>query len=223
MAVEKCMKQELIKDTDREILKDYGLKLSSLSGIHRVSYEPRELVLQQEDQMDCLYIILHGTAKICINAQNGKNLILTYYISKGLLGSIEIMKDSPTGATTVTALTPLHMIAIPFASNTASMRENIVFMNYIAKSLADIVVNSDNARVASALYSSEERLCSYILMSQRRGLFTDVLSDAAQSVGMSYRHIFRIMNKLCADGILKKTDQGYKIIDKEALQKKSSQ
>ncbi len=217
------MKQESIKETDKEILKNYGLKLSCLSDVHRVSYEPREQILQQGDPMDCLYIILHGTAKICINAMNGKNLILTYYISKGLLGSIEVMKEHPTGATTVTALTPLHMIAIPFVSNTSYMRANIVFMNDIARSLADIVVNSDNARVASALYTSEERLCSYILINQHHNLFTDVLSDTAQSVGMSYRHIFRVMNHLCADGILEKTDHGYKIINKEALQQKASQ
>lgn len=217
------MKTETVKETDQQIFRQYGLEASSLCQVKKVSYASGEVVLQQGETMQYLYLILHGTAKICINAANGKNLILTYYISKGMLGSIELMKETPIGATTVTAMTPLHMIAIPYEGNTAYMKKNIVFMNYIARSLADIVVSSDSARVASALYTSEERLCSYILIAQHQGLFTDVLSDAAQSVGMSYRHLFRVMHRLCEEGILKKTAQGYQIINIKALQKKASQ
>lgn len=217
------MKKDMINQKDAEILTSYGLNSRDISGIHDVHFEPREYVVRQEEPMDCLYLIVHGTAKILINAKNGKNLILCYYVSKGVLGEIELVSDTHAGASTVIAVTPLSVIAIPFASNEGCLKQNIIFMNAIARSMADAIRSNDTARVASALYNSEERLCSYILMSQRNNLFTEYLSDTAQSLGMSYRHIFRVMRHLCDENILKRTEQGYAVINKEALKKKASQ
>lgn len=58
-------------------------------------------------------------------------------------------------------------------------------------------------------------------MAQRNGVFREPLSDTAQSVAVSYRHVFRIMNKLCAQGILEKTEEGFRILDPEALRRRS--
>lgn len=217
------MRKDAFNEKDALVLSSYGLKAKELSGLYTAHFDPRETVVQQEEPMPCLYIVVHGTAKICINAKNGKNLILCYYVSKGILGDLELVLDHHLGASTVLASTPLTLIAIPLTDNEKYLKGNIAFMNELAKHMASMIRNSDTARVASALYNSEERLCSYILMTQRGMLFTEYLSDTAQSVGMSYRHIFRVMNHLCTLKILKKTSQGYEIINKEALKKKASQ
>ena len=62
-----------------------------------------------------------------------------------------------------------------------------------------------------------------ILTTQRGGVFREYLTDAAQSVGVSYRQAQRIMQSLCALGVLQKVDSGFQILDMPQLQALSCQ
>ena len=77
--------------------------------------------------------------------------------------------------------------------------------------------------MSASLYSGEERLCAYILQTSHNGIFSDILTDTACSVGMSYRHMFRLLNHLCEDGVLEKRENGYRILDRESLAEKATE
>jgi len=47
------------------------------------------------------------------------------------------------------------------------------------------------------------------------------MSDISKSIGVSYRHLFRILNNLCQKNILQKNKSGFQIIDMEYIVKKS--
>lgn len=217
------MKKEELTAEDLEELCRYGLEPEGMRGVQALSLEPKELLLRQGEIMDCLYILHGGTARVCINARNGKNLIICCYVSRGVLGDVEVMRADRRASTTVIAVLPLRLVAIPILMNEAYLKGNLAFMNSIAASLSEKLLTSGNAHAASALYTSEERLCSYILMAEHGGVFSDVLADTAQSVGMSYRHLCRVIGGLCAEGILQKTECGYKIIDRGLLLEKSAE
>ena len=51
----------------------------------------------------------------------------------------------------------------------------------------------------------------------------EYLTDAAQSVGVSYRQAQRIMQSLCALGVLQKVDSGFQILDMPRLRALSCQ
>ena len=46
-------------------------------------------------------------------------------------------------------------------------------------------------------------------------------TEVAQSVGISYRHVFRILGELCREGILERTKSGFRIRDRERLRQRS--
>ena len=48
-------------------------------------------------------------------------------------------------------------------------------------------------------------------------MFSGPLTNAAGSVGVSYRHLQRLLNALCGEGILRRTAHGFEIADREAL------
>ena len=215
------MKRRRIELEDRELLLQYSLDDLELMDCQLCTFDVGEVILSQGCTMEYLYLVVSGTAKVFINARNGKNLILSYYVSKEILGDIELTLGDYRASTTAIAVSEFSCIGIPFLQNSVYLKQNIEFMNIISKSLSTKLLNSCNAYTAAALHTSEERLCSYIMMAEHNGKFTDVLVDVAQSVGMSYRHIFRIMNKLCKDGILEKTEGGFRILSRERLKKKS--
>lgn len=202
-------------------LEQYGLNAASLQGCRQICYEPDETVMRQGERLHWLLIILSGTAKICAQAHNGRNLILCYYATDGILGDVELLGEDDTASTTILAVSPLRCAAIPLQQNAETLRENPTFVRLAARSLARNLRRRGDAQMVSALFSSEERLCSYLLATAHNGVMTEYLTDVAQSVGVSYRHALRIIGKLCADGILQKTAGGYRILDETRLRARS--
>ncbi len=203
------------------VLLQWGLSPQKLINCHIRKYEEGEYIFRQGFSMDFLFLIICGNAKVCVNAKNGKNLILYNYVSDGILGDIELMLDESIATTTVIAASEFSCVAIPLPANLNTLKNNLQLINYIGRELSQKLLNRDNAHIASALFTGEERLCSHILAMEQKGIFREYLTDTAQSIGISYRHVFRIINHLCQTGILKKTEIGFQILDMEALKKKS--
>lgn len=65
--------------------------------------------------------------------------------------------------------------------------------------------------------SFRTRIRSYILGAEERGIFRDIMTDTAASVGTNYRHLYRMMGELCSEGILEKRPTGYRILDYRRL------
>jgi len=70
------------------------------------------------------------------------------------------------------------------------------------------------------LYPVENRLASYMMATRRNGnrvQFDETLTEIAELLGTSYRHLLRTINNLINKGILKKCKFGYEVIDEEML------
>ena len=76
------------------VLAEYGLGEARLSGCHLRRYEAGEAMARQNEAMDALLFVRSGNAKVCINARNGRHLIICYYISSGILGDVELLTEA---------------------------------------------------------------------------------------------------------------------------------
>lgn len=211
------MKTRQITPEESSILKKYGIDLGAMHDCVVCRYEAGEIIFNQGKPVEYLYIVLKGKIKVCMLAANGRDLTLCYYISSGILGDVElVLEDKAASATSIADLTS-HCVRIPLSLNLELLTNSITFMNQLAKGLSMKLLNSSNALVSSALYSGEERLCTYILITEHHGMFTGVLSDISKSIGISYRHLFRILNDLCRKGVLERRESGFLILDKQYL------
>lgn len=215
------MTKQPITEEGRAILETYGMDLKAIVDGALCHFEAGETILKQGELVEHLFIVILGKIKVCKLAANGKDLTLCYYISNGILGDVEFLQEDKAAAATSIVATPTQCIRIPVTLNVDYLMHNITFMNQVAKGLSAKLLNSSSAHISSALYSGEERLCSYILMAEHNGLFSDVLTDVSQSIGISYRHLFRILNTMCRNGVLEKRESGYMILDRKYLMKKT--
>jgi AraC-like DNA-binding protein len=103
------------------------------------------------------------------------------------------------------------------------MFKNLTFMTTLAKGLSENLISSSHNYTSNALYSGEQRLCTYILQGAYKNYFFDNLTDVAATIGISYRHLLRLLNKLCDDAILKREKRRFQILDKEQLVQRSSE
>lgn len=182
-----------------------------------VTYGSGETILKEGMPIEHLLIVIDGTAKVCASAANGRDLLLCYYVSDGVLGDVELMTGVYEATTTIIAITDFQCIALPLRMYSASLKENTAFLNYTGKELAQKLLNSSHNYISAALHSGEERLCAYILQASHSEVFSETLTDVACLIGISYRHLFRILNQLCENGVLEKAANGYRIVDKAEL------
>jgi CRP-like cAMP-binding protein len=203
-------------------LKEYGLDLSYLKDCAVCRLDSGEVLLNQGDPVEYLFIVLRGKIKVCMLAPNGKDLTLCYYISSGILGDVEFVQENKSASATSIAAFACDCIRIPLNLNQEYLMHNIKFMNQLANGLSTKLLNSSYAHITSALYSGEERLCSYILMAEHNQMFTEILSDVSKSIGISYRHLFRLLNDMCQRGVLERSASGFIVLDRQYLTEKSA-
>ncbi len=216
------MQSSRLKKEHIKKLEEYGISNMNLNAGLCQRYKPGEAIYHEGMPISSLLIVVKGRAKVCTTAKNGKDLVLCYYISDGIMGDIEMMTNATTAASSVMAITEFECIALPYKNYAPDLKNNLAFLNKLGRELSNKLLISSKNYVFTALHSGEERLCSYILESSHHNVFRDVLTDVSSSTGMSYRHMFRLLNQLCADKILDKKDNGYLIIDREELIRRSA-
>ena len=84
---------------------------------------------------------------------------------------------------------------------------------------AVITIQYLNNNTCINLYESlESRLASFILKSENNGIFSYNLTECAELLCTSYRHLLRIINLFCNTNKLSKNGKSYKIIDRGYLE-----
>lgn len=203
-------------------LECYDLTGVDLRDAVRLQFQPCETILRQGMPMEYLLFVLSGKVKVCSAAANGKNLLLCYYISEGIIGDVELMTDAHIASTTISAVTEFCCIGLPYTKYADILKANLAFINRVGRELAVKLLRSSGNSAVIALHSGEERLCAYILQTAQDNVFSETLTDAARSIGASYRHTLRMLKQLCADGVLQKETHGYRIISRAALMRRAS-
>ena len=212
------MEKHRLNDQDKVILSQYGLNGLDLGQAERHIYTQAEFLSYAGDPINFLYFVISGKAKVFISLSSGKQLMLAYFTSKGIIGDIELMTNKPTNCTTVQAVTDFSCIALPLNFYAEKLKDNNIFVNYVAKELAEKLTQRAINGAITTLQPLEVRLCAYIMQTTDNGLFRETLTEVSGVVGSSYRHLLRCLDALCNKKILQKEHSGYRIIDQSALE-----
>jgi CRP-like cAMP-binding protein len=211
------VKKQKICDKGKALLSQYGLVDLDLSNAESYLYEQGEFLSHAGEPINSVFIVVSGKAKVFINLASGKQLLLAYFTTKGMIGDIELVTSRPTNYTTVQAVTDFECIALPLNIYASVLKANNVFINHVARELAMKLTQRVINGAITTLHPLESRLCAYIAQTASDGVFRDTLTEVAIIVGTSYRHLLRCLSILCSKGILRKESSGYRIIDQQVL------
>ncbi|MDA3731011.1 cyclic nucleotide-binding domain-containing protein [Niameybacter massiliensis] len=214
------MKKEKVQLRHIEKLLTYGITIEDESEIRLFTYKKGEEILREGFPMAYLLVVVGGKAKVYASAANGRDLLLSYYVADGIVGDVELMSDQYIASTTMIALTDFVCIALPFKSWSERLKTNVTFLNHIGRELAAKLIRCSNKGVATALHDGEKRLCTYLLQVTPDDRLDETLTNVASAIGMSYRHLLRILKVLCEEKILQKEGKGYRVMNRHALESK---
>ena len=206
-----------------QILADYDLGGIDLSAAALLRCERGEWFLVEGGVIEYVYILVSGKAKVCMSEKGGRNLLLCYYVSEGIMGDIELMMGRHAAISSVQAMTPLTCIVLPLAVYAPVLLANLPFVLRLGHGLADKLYASVSNTTEIILRPFEARLCAYLLQSAQNGIFSERLTDVAEQLGVSYRHLLRRLKALCAENLLEKHHAGYFLKNEPELNKRAAE
>ncbi len=216
------MVKEKITKEHMPMLAQFGLDALNCGDMAVLHFQKDEYILEQGYESPYVFLILEGKMKVYITAPDGRTLMYSYSTTDNLIGEVEFATDTDTAASSIQAISDVSCIAIPRSRYQEQMRQSIRFMNVVCRTLAQKLYYANENNTVSILNRLETRLCAYIYMTQNGGFFKATLTEIAEVLGTSYRHLLRTLDKLCREGILEKKRGGYEIIDQAALRSKGS-
>ena len=113
----------------RAKLLEYGLQDIGFDFCECLHFDAGEKIMEQGMPITWLGIVVSGSAKACSMTANGKNLVLCYYVSEGMVGDIEFMAQMETVTATLIALTDFECIMIPYNQYVKDLTTNVNFLN----------------------------------------------------------------------------------------------
>ena len=200
----------------KKYIEDFGLGDIDISGLSIRNYKKGESLCEQGYPLEHLLFIVKGRVKVFSMASNGKTLLFCYHDPVAVMGEVELMTHA-FASSSVSAVTDVQCITIPYEPYRDYLVSNITFMNRICASLAEVLTETSINGASNILYPFEARLCAYIAMTQESGIFNEKLTELAEFLGTSYRHLLRTLETLCKKGVIEKTKDGFSVKDELKL------
>ncbi len=200
----------------KKYLSEYGLENIDPDGLVMRSYAKGEFLCEQGAPLEHLLIVTAGRVKVCSMAANGKTLLFCFHDPGKILGEVEFMTNA-FASSSVCAVTDAQCILVPHEIYRDYLLSNVAFLKKISLTMAEIIMETSTNGASNILYPFETRLCAYISTNSENGIFSQKLTELAEYLGTSYRHLLRTLDSLCVRSILEKTAQGYVIKDESKL------
>ncbi|RUT35670.1 Crp/Fnr family transcriptional regulator [Paenibacillus zeisoli] len=193
------------------------------------SFEQGELICSQGDPANTLYVLVKGKVKIYTTSAEGKTLILSFKNPLDIIGDIEYVQGIEI-INTVEAVSSVDMIGIPHRWLVKYAQDYPPFLQFLLKIITQKFFLKSNFLSFNLMHPVEVRLASYLLSityddsdSKFEGQLTSLsLKDAANLIGTSYRHLNRVIQKFCAEGLIERSKGSIKIIDRKGLSELAS-
>ena len=175
-----------------------------------------EYIFTQFDKPNYVYFFVSGKAKVHQVNKNGSVTLIKFYIAGDLVGDLELL-DITTTTTSLQVMEEVLCIGINTNKYKDLLLNDTLFLKAMATQLGKKLLEDTDNFSKNQTYPLENRLAAFILTSQVDGYFNEKLTEAADYLGTSYRHLLRVLASLCSSGYLTKTSGGYQILDRIQL------
>lgn len=179
-------------------------------------FEKGEHICKVQEDLEYLYFFVKGKAKVYTVMSNGKSLLLCFYAPFKVIGDVEFMYFNKADCS-VQAIEETYCVGIAFEHIRKYSIEDSRFLRFICDGLAEKLTRLSKYSSINLLYPLENRVASYILSNKDENVFKENLTETAELLGTSYRHLLRTLNSLCNKSIIRKNKNCYEIINEDVL------
>lgn len=184
------------------------------------TFKKGDFVCEDRKTPDHFFFILEGKVKLSLIHQDGNVTLVQYYEPGDVLGELELL-GMRQHSQAIQAVGNVTCLALPFAECKDMMLSDAVFMQNLCRLMAGKMQRSVNKLVNTQTYPLENRLAEYLLMKEAevgRGQWMHVkLTDLAQYLGTSYRHLSRVIKDFDEAGWIEKERTKMRVLERDGL------
>ncbi len=189
-------------------------------------FQPGETILEAGRPVDALRFFVEGRARVVLPEENGRQLLLCFYEPLQLFGDAEIMERGRDAAASIEALGSCICLSLARKAVERCLYRNPEFLRMLCRSLGRKLGRILQNSAFNQLYPLEARVASYILataveLKNGKVLFSANISQVAELLGSSFRHLHRTLGALCDAGVLEKTRSGYLLHNSDELKQRA--
>ncbi|EPC8420713.1 Crp/Fnr family transcriptional regulator [Bacillus wiedmannii] len=174
-------------------------------------FDKGKFICNIDDAMDRLYFVVKGKVKVYTITPEGKKLILRFINPLAVVGDIELIQNSKAH-NVVEACSDVIAISISHAVIRNKLLHDPIFMNFLLENIANTLKISTRFTALNLLYPVEVRVASYLLSIStdsngnmyKKDLDATSISSIADFIGVSYRHVIRVLQKLNTEKLIEK-------------------
>lgn len=190
---------------------------ATYSYLHIFSFHKGEHVLFQGQELDYLYILMSGKLKTCHTTSNGSTVLIAFSYPITVIGEIELLNHREV-MNDIYALEDSICLAISIELYKEELLNDLLFNQYLAKTISIKLYNSNLNTSISMNYPVENRLASYLIASHNNFIIQDNFVQVAEMIGCSYRQLQRTLNDFCHKKYIYKIKRGqFKVLNRDAL------
>ena len=211
----------IISYVNRYSLQSY-LNKNLLNSLEIHTFNKNEYLCSLNEKLFYLYFLVEGKYKVTTLLSSGKSLLLCFNTPLSVMGDIEFI-ENPYADCNVQALEPCICLALPLNTIKEYGYNDPVFLRFIISSLQKKLRRNSSYMSINILSPIESRFASYLISSLPTNvsgeIFVDIdgITNLAELLGSSYRHLNRVIKNLSDLKIIEKNRNTIKILNLKKL------
>lgn len=191
------------------------------SHLELYRFDENELICSQGEPSEQLYVFVKGKIKVYQTSTEGRTLIISFRTPLDTIGDIEYVQEIDM-INNVQAVSSVWMIGVSYQTLNRLAQDHLPFVRFLLENVTKKFYQKSHSMSLNMMYPVEVRLASYLLSVTNsrleRQLITSSLTDIAGFIGTSYRHLNRVLNQLCEEGLIERGSGFLLIRDRKGLE-----
>ncbi|TKI56325.1 cyclic nucleotide-binding domain-containing protein [Brevibacillus antibioticus] len=193
-------------------------------------FDQGEFICAQGESACHLYVLVKGKVKVFTTSPEGKTLILSIKKPLEVIGDIEYVRGI-SYQNSVEAASSVQMIGIHYRWLKKYGTDYAPLLEFLLQIITNKFCVKSNSLSINLLYPVEVRFARYLLSvsieewhpANNEEISTSNLLDAANMIGTSYRHLNRVIQQFCKEGLIERANGHLLIKNREGLAKTASE
>lgn len=181
-----------------------------------VKFQGDEPLLAEGQTPAFLFYLIEGRAKLFLSHTNGRISLINFLDAPCWIGEMELLEGKGT-ACGVTAITPCVCYAIRTGACRETLLNDTVFLCRLCLFLSRKAIGNTCRYSNNQSYPFQVRLADFILTTAHGDVYRERNTEAAEYLGVTYRHLLYVLAGFVNKGVLERKKSGYHIIDREAM------
>jgi len=188
------------------------------------SYGDGEALCLVGDVLDGLFVLVEGKLKIHTLLPNGKSMLVRFAKPTSIIGDVELLRQYPVN-NQVESVGPSLLLVAGRKLLVKELQENVSFLRFMVGELSHKLYTLGQTSALNLLYPVENRFASYLLSlfaDEGEGrrveeIRTSSLTETAELLGTSYRHLNRIVRQFIDAGIIERKQGRLSVLNQDKL------